>query len=82
MTLKEQIGKEFDEKFDSRFYGMPEKLLLNPDLIKTFLDQAYDRIREETFEEAIIQSYGLRTAEDADEFREAIQSLITKPPSL
>lgn len=45
----------FDEKFDSRFYGNPKKVAMNPDEVKSFIRSLLisekNKAREETLEE-------------------------------
>lgn len=57
MTTKQQLAKEFDEKFPYLYRNLLERSRESDweyqnDKIHLFLDQAYDRIREEALREA------------------------------
>lgn len=47
----------FDEKFDSRFYGNPKKVAMNPDEVKSFIRSLLlsekNKAREETLDEVL-----------------------------
>lgn len=88
MTLKEQIRNEFEKEFigvyGERDFSEIGALIQDGNAYIAFLDQAYDRIREESLREAL-KNFPERSADDckgADEceenIRAAIQSLITK----
>lgn len=57
MTTKQQLAEEFDEKFPYLYRNLLERSRESDweyqnDKIHLFLDQAYDRIREESLREA------------------------------
>lgn len=85
MTTKEQLHAEFDEKFVETLAPTGTRAVQSSaEEIETFLDQAYDRIREEASQEvwAVVNKMVEGTIKDFDEIDKksvaAIQSLITK----